>query len=448
MGKRAFLLYLILGIACQSWLHAQKKDDSPKFLDANYDEQKVPHYKLPKLLVTFDGKKIRDKTSWETVRRPEILDFFGAHIYGKVPQTNDPIQSSFKVVSEDMEHLEGLCTRKDITITLSNKKGTLQMPMVIFVPNQVKKPVPTIYWLNSDDIQRKRFDLNNPQGFGKTRNGAPLKQLMLRGIALASIDAGAIAPTDSENGRYLTGGIVDLFLKEGQDDPASDEWGLLATWSYALSRGLDYLLTDADINPDQIAALGVSKFGKAAIWAAANDQRFGMVLSDHSGHGGDALWKRQFGETLANMTEWLPRWLCENSHQYATKVPELPVDQHMALALIAPRPLYVANSIHDLWADPKGQYLAAYHASPAYKLYGENVGLTSKEMPEINKPIIKSTIGYHVRTGFHGMRLYDWEQYMKFIEFHFMKIEPRTVHEIYYPNGKLVKHFPNMNSGK
>ena len=322
------------------------------------------------------------------------------------------------------------------------------MRMVLFIPNYVKKPVPAMYWLNSNDIGNGRFDLEGPQSFGKTRNGAPLKQLMLRGIALVGIDAGDIEPTDKEDGTFLNGGIVDLFLEEGQKDPASNEWGLLATWSYALSRGMDYLITDQDIIADQVAVLGVSKFGKAAIWAVASDQRFGMVLSDHSGHGGDALWKRQYGETLANMTQWLPRWLCENSHQYANTIKDLPVDQHMALALIAPRPLYVANSIHDLWADPKGQYLAAFHASPAYKLYGEKVALLSMKAPPINKPIIKSAIGYHIRSGFHGMRLYDWEQHMKFVEFHFMEIEPRSEHDIYYPNDELVKHFPNMGGGK
>jgi len=448
MKRNRLIILIILVLACSSPLSAQKKDDSPKFLEANYDEEKVPDYKLPKLLTTFDGKKIKDKESWEAIRRPELYRFFEQNLYGQVPHTKDPIQFSFEVVAEDKNHLEGICTRKDITITLANKKGKLQMRMVLFIPNQVKKPVPAIYWLNSNDIHNGRFDLQGPQSFGKTRNGAPLKQLMLRGIALVGVDAGDIEPMDKEDGTYLSGGIVDLFLKEGQEDPASNEWGLLATWSYALSRGMDYLITDQDIISDQVAVLGVSKFGKAAIWAVASDQRFGMVLSDHSGHGGDALWKRQYGETLANMTQWLPRWLCENSHQYAHKIEYLPVDQHMALALIAPRPLYVANSVHDLWADPKGQYLAAFHASPVYKLFGEKVALSSKETPPINKPIIKSAIGYHIRTGFHGMRLYDWEQHMKFVEFHFMEIEPRSEHDVYYPNDELVKHFPNMGGGK
>ncbi len=90
----------------------------------------------------------------------------------------------------------------------------------------------------------------------------------------------------------------------------------------------------------------------------------------------------------------------------------------------------------------------AYHVSPAYKLYGEKVTLSSKETPPINKPIIKSAIGYHIRTSFHGMQLYDREQHMKFVEFHFIKIKPPFENDIYYPNDELIKHFPNMVVGK
>ena len=122
----------------------------------------------------------------------------------------------------------------------------------------------------------------------------------------------------------------------------------------------------------------------------------------------------------------------------------MPVDQHTLLATLAPRSLYVSNAHHDLWADQKGQWIGTYNAKPAFDLYGKKVAFASEEQPALDQPILESSIGYHVRSGFHGLTLYDWEQYMKFIEFHFIKIPIRSTHDIYYPDGKLVDHYPNM----
>lgn len=191
---------------------------------------------------------------------------------------------------------------------------------------------------------------------------------------------------------------------------------------------------DPDVHEDQVATLGCSIGGKVALWAAATDTRFGMALLATAGHGGDAIWRREFGETLDNMCKFLPTWICRNANKYAQNVNEMPVDQHSLLATIAPRPLYVATAHHDLWADQKGQWIGAYNAVPAYELYQRKVKFPSSRQPEINQLITESAIGYHVRSGVHGFELIDWEQYMKFIEFHFMGIKPRSVSEVYRTN--------------
>ena len=315
----------------------------------------------------------------------------------------------------------------------------------LFFPNHLEGPFPAIFWFHIDDQKGKRFNLDGPQGYGKTKNGAPLKQLMLRGIALVSIDGGAIVDRDKCTEDVLDGGIVSMHFQPGQTNTKDDEWGLISVWAYAVSHGMDYLETDANINEKQVAVMGNSISGKVSLWAAAQDKRIGMALSSTSGHGGDALYRRQFGETLKNTTIWLPRWICRNAVKYANNIESFPVDQHMLLASIAPRPLYVSTGIHDLFADQKGEWLATYHASPVYRLYGKEVAFESEEQPNVNKPIIKSAIGYHSRTGTHGLKLYDWERFMEFIEYHFMDIPVRSVHEIYYPNGKLLDHYPNKD---
>ncbi|MFT7033480.1 MAG: hypothetical protein ACJA2S_001988 [Cyclobacteriaceae bacterium] len=433
-----FLYFLVISTS-------NAQDDSAKFLDAIYKEENVPPYKLPELLKSFDGKKIKSLADWESIRRPELMEFFAKNMYGKVPVPSDPIVRTFEVISEDENHLEGLCTRRDVRITFSNKFGKVEMPLVLFIPNDNKEAHPAIYWINSKDISNNRFDMENPQRFGETRNNAPLKQLMLRSIALISVDYEVLGDRGKSTHEVLDGDIIDLYFKPGQKSTADDEWGLIAVWAHAAVSGMDYIVTDKNINPDQVAIMGTSIGGKVAMWAAALDQRIGMVLSTTSGHGGDALWKRQVGETLDNMLEWLPRWAGRNAAKYHGKIDELPVDQHMLLACLAPRPLYVTTATHDLWADQKGQWLGTYHAAPAYKLYNKSVAFNSEKQPSINEPIVKSQIGFHVRSGFHGLKQYDWERYMEFIEYHFMKIPIRSVHEVYYPNGKLVKHYPNMS---
>ena len=90
----------------------------------------------------------------------------------------------------------------------------------------------------------------------------------------------------------------------------------------------------------------------------------------------------------------------------------------MLLALVAPRPLYIASATRDQWADPRGEFLAALAASPAYHLYGKS-GLPSETMPPPNQPQ-HGTIGYHLRDGDHAVTEYDWDQYLRFADRHLL----------------------------
>lgn len=424
------ILLIVLSV-CYSvnLIHAQTYEG--KFLEVNYDESKVPDYTLPDVLTSFDGKQIKTIDDWEKIRRPEIVEFFEQNMFGEVPISGNPIKKSFKLISEDKTLLYGLCTRKDIQITFENEIGKVTMPLVLIVPNNVQKPVPVILLANGSDIKRKGLDLNDSQRFGQTRNGVPLHQLMKRGIGFATVDYQAFATDRGNKEGKVSGGITNLFFKADQEFTKENEWGMIAIWAYALRAGMDYLETDKDVQSEQVATLGCSISGKVALWAAITDQRFGMALLSTAGHGGDAIWRREYGETLDNMCKYLPTWICRNANKYAKNVHEMPVDQHTLLASMAPRPLYVATGQHDLWADQKGQWIGTYNASPVYNLYDKKIAFKSAKQPLINKPIIESSIGYHVRSGVHGLELYDWEQYMKFIEYHFLKIPVRNINDVY-----------------
>ncbi len=396
-----------------------------------YEESQVPHYQLPEVLSCFNGRKVKSGKVWLKKRRPEILKSFTNEVYGKVPGSL-PI-SDVKIWETSDKAYDGLAIRKQLSLFFKKNDRNLEVNVLMYLPKSDQKvPVFLAYnftgnhTITSDPNIRltESWVYNNPsvgiinnqvteQSRGCDSKSWPIEEIIKSGYGLVTVYYGDIDPDKND----FSDGIHPFFYQLNQTRPKYDEWGSIAAWGWGLSRVMDYLEKDSLVDSKKVAVLGHSRLGKTALWAGATDQRFSIVISNESGCCGAALSRRKFGETVQIINAHFPHWFCDNFLRYNDNEESLPIDQHMLLALIAPRPLYVSSAEEDKWSDPPGEFLSAKYASLVYEMLGLE-GLPVKEMPEVNHPAIGS-IGYHIRTGKHDLTLYDWQQYLKFADKYF-----------------------------
>jgi len=423
MNPRAFFALLCAATVVGSHAAAQT-------LDVIYDEAKVPKYSLPDPLVMNNGERVRDANTWTSRRRPEILEIYRTEMYGRSPER--PAQLAFDVSSIEKRALGGRAVRKQVTISVEAGTAAPKMKALIYLPTSAQKPVPLFLALSfagnetvsadpgiilgdrwvRDAVTNEMVKQRAPEASrGSSAQQWQLDQILAHGYGLATIFYGDIEPDFVGGLKY---GVRSVFLQPGQTEPASADWGAIAAWSWGLSRAMDFIVTDHDIDATRVAVMGHSRLGKAALWAGAQDTRFSIVISNESGEGGAAISRRLYGERTKDLNTRFPHWFDGNFKKYSEHEDQMPFDSHMLLALIAPRALYVASAEQDRWSDPRGEFLGAVNAGPVYELLGERA-ISADAMPGLHQPV-GHTVMYHLRAGKHDVTAYDWEQYLKFAD--------------------------------
>ena len=424
----------------------------------NFSEAKIRDFTLPDPLVTDDGKPVINAKMWWKQRRHEILSLFENEMYGRTPgfafaHVELLRHPRIEVRSEKKNALNGKAIRREVRLHLTARADGPYIDVLLYLPVTAKQPVPAFVMLNFNGNQAVTDEPDvficeswmTPQndgtvidyrstelsrGAGKSR--WPIEMIISRGYALATACYQDIDP-DFDDG--FQNGIHPYFFKNGQTRPAPNEWGSIGAWAWGLSRILDYIETESAVDHTRVAVVGHSRLGKTALWAGALDQRFAVVIANNSGCGGGALSKRIYGETVGLLNYVRPHWFCGSFTYYNNNESSLPVDQHELIALIAPRPIYLAVAEDDRAADPKGEFLAALNADAVYRLLGtpgigdipeKNTAIRKGNMiydvktPQLNQQV-GATIGFHIRTGGHDVTAYDWEQFLNFTDRHLRK---------------------------
>jgi hypothetical protein len=388
------------------------------------------HTSTPDPLTFRNGKPVASASQWPQ-RRAEILANASSQMYGVAPLRSS--KQRFETMEKDGTYFNGLAGRRQVRIYFEGDPKGRFTDLLIYLP-RLNKPVPVIlginFWGNhtlspdpavflpssySEDGKNIFMDLTCVRDHHATdacrgidAHRWPVKTILERGYGLATFYRGDIDPDDP--GRFEMSVRAAYPALQQRDD----NFSAIGAWAWALQRSLDYLMTDPDVDTKRVVAYGWSRLGKAALWSAASDHRFAALLSQESGSGGVKVFRRGVGEDIHRLNSVFPHWFCQNFRKYDGMDRDLPFDQHLILAAMAPRPVHIASAVKDTLSDPPGEFLSARLATPVYRFLG-STGLPTETMPPPNSPIF-GRVGYHIRPGGHDVTDYDWQQYLHFLD--------------------------------
>jgi hypothetical protein len=394
------------------------------------DAAKLPQSAaLPDPLVSLSGERVKTADEWRARRRAELKELFQHYMYGRLPPA--PAKPSFRETRKDAAFLGGKATLKLVTIT-PGPEGTPPIELLVVVPNERKGPAPVFLAMNfcgnhaivddpSVPLPRlwvyascRGVDNGRATAAGRGSQAADwaVEQTIARGYALATFYSGDVDPDQAD----VVDGVHAHLLRaqSGGATPKAADRGAIAAWAWGFHRGVDYLVTDGDIDSKRIAVVGHSRNGKTALLAGAFDERIALSIPHQAGCGGTAPSRGKVGESVKQINDRFPHWFGAGFKAFNDDPTRLPFDQHCLVALMAPRPVLLSNAVEDTWANPDGQFEVLLAAEPVYKLLGAG-GCDARQRPELGK-LVTSRLGYFLRAGKHSMTAEDWKAFLDFAD--------------------------------
>ncbi|SIO24900.1 hypothetical protein SAMN05444166_3238 [Singulisphaera sp. GP187] len=382
---------------------------------------------LPDPLVMLDGHRVASQEEWVAKRRPELKALFQHYMYGVMPSAPEKIATT--VARVDRDYFGGKATKKEVAITFG-PSATPEIYLLLVVPNRREGPAPVFLGIN---FCGNHTVVNDPKvalpsswmpkscpgcvdnratdaGRGSQVNVWSIEDVIDRGYAVATFYSGDVAPDHPD----FTDGVIPHYYKPGQSKPGPHDWATVAAWAWGLHRAVDYLITNQDIDKSKISVIGHSRMGKAAIVAAAFDERIALAIPHQAGCGGTAPSRGTVGESVKRINTSFPHWFDAEFKAFNDQPDRLPFDQNGLVALVAPRPVLFTNAVDDTWANPEGQFEVLKGADPVYRFLGVE-GLEADQMPETGK-LIDSRLGYHIRPGKHSMGKDDWKVFLDYAD--------------------------------
>ena len=355
------------------------------------------------------GEKPWNGEAWQRGRRAEIKSLLETEVYGKRPVERPP-HLAFSSVEPDAVMMDGAAVRKRVRVEYGGAFGTNSFTFTAFIP-RVARPAPSFVFI----CNRPAAENIDPTRRVKSPFW-PAEGIVARGYAAIAFAFEEVTP-DREHGNTL--GVFAAFEDVERQYRSYTSWGALSAWAWAASRVLDWIETEPSLDARHVAVIGHSRGGKTALVAAAWDERFAMACSNESGAGGAKLnhIDLPFSEHIADSIRSRGFWYCHRYAHWANRDTETPFDQHMLVALVAPRLVCIGSATEDDHAGPFGEYQTARYASPAWRVFGAR-GFVSDGFPEPEAPQQEGDISYHLRTGKHGLTPYDWNVYMDFADRH------------------------------
>ena len=356
------------------------------------------------------------RETWIASRRAGLRDLLERQCYGLRPVERPP-QLSFARIPHDPRSLEeddapvlgGAAFRRRMRCDYGGEYGAGSFPFTAYVP-RADGPVPAFVFIALHPLE---------EYVGPLRTNASVwavETLLRRGYAAIGFDIHDVTP-DMWHGN--TRGAFAAFCEVERLYRPRDEWGCLSVWAWGASRILDWIATEpALFDASRVAVIGHSRGGKTALLAGALDERFAMVVSNDSGTGGAKLHHVDLpgSEQIMHSVRTNQFWYCRDYTAWVNRDRETPWDQHMLVALCAPRPVCIGSASEDAWAGPWGEFCTARLASPAWELFGR-LGLVGDAFPAPDAPPLQEGwISYHLRAGSHALTERDWAAYLDFAD--------------------------------